>query len=210
MRIALPSVLLVAIVTVSLSACTVLDRIPNPKDMMRRNNIEQTGMLVVTDPADCEIVEGCGPRYTLRSSDFSKRTALFGDIQDDHAQHIVTVRGKRKILSESEQQQMNYHGGPEAINVNSYRVHAKIKYHRFLVEQAQLYTEDTYGCSLLWDKSFAWKLIDDVPYLIVRMTDTFSNKSYKPFVELWYNGKTGDLSRENKSSADLDPCARTS
>ena len=196
------------VLTLSVASCGVVERVPSPKDSFQRADLRKTGMLIVNRPVHCEGDVVCSPRYSLRDSRFKTSTPLFGEIDDEHAQLIITVRGSRKKLTDAEMQTMGHTGSANAIAVKSYRVHTKIKYHAFLIEQARKFTKQTYDCDLLWDKSFGWKLIDTIPYLVVRMTDSRSSATNKPYIELWYDGDSGEMMREHKSSTTLDPCAR--
>ena len=197
------------VLTLSVASCGVVERVPNPKDFFQRADLQKTGMLIVNSLTPCEGDAVCSPRYSLRDSKFIKSTPLLGDINEEHAQLVVTVRGWRKKLTDVEMQAMGHAGSANAIVVKSYRVHTTIKYHAFLVEQARLFTRQSYGCELLWDKSFSWKMIEAIPYLVVRITDSRSNATNKPFIELWYNGESGEMMRENQSPATLNPCVRS-
>ena len=196
------------VLTLSVAGCGMVERVPNPKDFFKRADFQKTGMLIVNTPVQCEGDVDCNPRYSLRDSRFIKSTPLFGDINEKHAQLIITVRGWRNKLTDAEMQTMGHTRSANAIAVKSYRVHSKIMYHAFLIEHARQFTKQTYGCDLLWDKSFGWKLIDSIPYLVVRMTDFDSSATNKPYIELWYDGNSGEMMREHKSSTALDPCAR--
>ncbi|MDH3378536.1 MAG: hypothetical protein OEQ39_16475 [Gammaproteobacteria bacterium] len=196
------------VITLSVAACSMVERVTDPKEFSGSADLQKTGMLIVSRPIHCESDVACSPRYSLRDSRFIKSTPLLGEIDEEHAQLVITVRGWRKKLTNAEMQTMGHTGSPSAIAVKSYRVHTKIKYHAFLIEQARQFIKKTYGCGLLWDKSFGWKLIDTIPYLVVRMTDTQSNATNKPYIELWYDGSSGEMMREHKSPAILDPCAQ--
>lgn len=197
------------VLIVLVAGCRMIERLPNPKHFFQRADMQQTGMLIVSDRVPCEAEETCRPRYSLRDSRFAKSTPLLGKINAEHAQLVITVHGKRKKLTDVEMQVMGHAGSANALSVKNYRVHTKIKYHAFLIEQARKFTNQTYGCELLWDNLFAWKLIDTTGYLVVRLTDSHSSATNKPFVELWYDGNSGEMIRENKSSPTLDPCVRS-
>lgn len=163
--------------------------------------VTRSGMLSVADPQECRVPSGCGPKYTLLDPTLSQRVALLGNIRDEHAQLIVTVKGRWSTPSEMQQ------GYERAIKVNKYRLRSSIKYRAFLLEQAARHTQRNYGCTLLWDTSFAWQIDEPKAYLIVRMTDMLEGRK-QPYLELWYDAENGEIVREAKNPGDLDPCAR--
>ena len=73
------------------------------------------------------------------------------------------------------------------------------------IELDQRVTVDQFGCDLLWDKSYSWDIEDDVPLLTVRMTDTYA-ESPQPWVELTFNGDSGELHATALNPHNLSPC----
>ena len=65
-------------------------------------------------------------------------------------------------------------------------------------------------CCTLWVllfSGFTWAQSKGRVYLMVRMTDSFSSSDNKPFLELVYDGKTGELVNAKSQPANLNPCA---
>ncbi len=164
--------------------------------------ITRSGMLLVMDPEKCGMPRGCGPKYTLLDPTLSQRVPLLGNIRDEHAQFIVTVKGRWTTPADTQQE-----GYERAIKVEEYRLRSSLKYREFLLERAARHTERNYGCTLLWDTSFAWQIDEPKAYLIVRMTDVLEGRN-QPYLELWYDAENGEIVREAKDPADLDPCVR--
>lgn len=171
------------------------------RDRDSADAITRSGMLSVADPKGCRMPRGCGPKYTLLDPALSQRVPLLGDIRDEHAQLIVTVKGRWATPADTPQ------GYERAIKVKKYRLRSSIKYRAFLLEQAARHTQRNYGCTLLWDTSFAWQIDEPKAYLIVRMTDMLEGRN-QPYLELWYDAENGEIVREAKNPGNLDPCAR--
>lgn len=168
--------------------------------------IEMTGILRVLLPEDC-VIEYCGPKYSLLNDTLWTEAILIGDIDKNHSNLIIQVFGKEIILTDDDRILINYFGPIDtAIYVEKYRLISSIEYHSFLVYKAREYTIKKYGCYIAWEKTFSWKIIEDTPYIIVRMTDTFSDCIPLPFIELWYHGDSGKFIKEINSLGGIDPC----
>ena len=166
--------------------------------------IVKMGMLRVV--LDCPF-EDCGPRYTLLNESLGIDAILIGDIDKNHSNLIVQVFGKNKLLTDEDRILTNYFGPiDKAIHVEKYKLISNINYHSFLPENARLYTIQKYGCFIVWNKSYYWKIIEDIPYIGVRMTNTFSDSIPFPFIEIWYNAKNGEFAKEVNSLYGIIPC----
>ena len=82
--------------TLLVASCGVVERVLSPEDSFPHAELQKTGMLIVNSPIHCEGDVACSPRYSLRDSRFKASTPLLGEIDDEHAQLIITVRGRRK------------------------------------------------------------------------------------------------------------------
>jgi len=145
------------------------------------------------------------PVMRLYDSTFKHSMTLLGDITNEHSELIIGIIGTLT--------------GTDSISVSSYQLLSRISYHDFLVREAGEYTANKYSCltsiyrpetnvyCTKWDKSFGWVLgsKDYTPILKVRMTNTFSTDTIKPYYELWYNGVTGDFIKEIRFP-DMDFC----
>jgi len=166
---------------------------------------DKIGMLS-TGLGSCLIPEGCGPKYRLVDApDLSERhppyvyTPLLGDIDDDHDQLMIGVIGQPTVLPPEEYGDMNYDGPTDAIAVKSYALLSKIKYHDFLMQEATEYTQQTYGCTIVWNKTFSWEMSEDGPILKIRLFGPF-------IIEMRYNGNTGEFIEEENNLDGYDPC----
>jgi len=172
------------------------------------------GMLSVILPENCCIPEGCGPTYKLMypAPDLNEiyppftYIPLLGNISHYHDQLIIKVIGEDTILPPEEYGSMNYYGPTYAIFVQEYELLSQIKYHDFLVPEAKNYTEQTYGCFICWNKTFSWEINGNQSIIKVRLTNTFSAETSLPFIELWYDGNTGQFIKEENNLNGNNPC----
>lgn len=169
-------------------------------------SVTLTGMLVIVDPNDCAIREGCGPKYRLMNETFSGYTVLIGDVKESDDQLLITVNGQFVPLPEQARLTRDYRGREEAIEVKDYEIHTKIKYRSLLVDKASQDSRERFGCNVLWDKQFSWALSNGRPILVVRLANIHAQISRSPFIELAYDGRTGALVSEKRSKPDLNPC----
>ena len=196
------------IVAVLLSSCGLMERnsqSDSESESAGSNESELTGMLVVVNPENCPLVDGCGPQFSLLGRKLETRIALTGEIQPEHENLILSVVGPTSPLASELEGKSGYDQVSATVAVEKYRVRSSIPYYPFLVEQATLVTEATYGCDLLWDKSYSWTIENAIPLLTVRMTNTFADAP-QPWVELTFNGDTGELVSDSTSSDSLSPC----
>ena len=168
-------------------------------------NTELTGMLLVIEPEKCPLVEGCGPRFSLLGRDLKSQVAVQGDILPDHDKLVLTVIGKASPVPEELKGKSGYERISAVVDVTKYRLRTAIPYRPFLVEQATAYSSENFGCDLLWDKSYTWGIEEGTSQLTVRMTDAFSGDS-PPWVELTYDGNTGDFIGVESQPESLNPC----
>jgi hypothetical protein len=178
---------------------------PQVDEQGSETKTELTGMLLVLEPEKCPLVEGCGPHFSLLGRELKSQIAIEGDIMPEHRNLILSVIGSPAPLPTEYVGQSGYERISGIMKVKKYRLRSSLPYHGFLVEQATEYTTRTFGCDLLWDKSFSWTIEDDVAHLIVRMTDTFSADP-QPWVQLAYNGSTGDLIDATVQPEGVQPC----
>jgi len=169
------------------------------------DELEVTGMLSVVRPKDCLASKGCKPFYRLYNQNFSVRTALSGDVHEVHDGMLVTLKGRWIPLSGPELKGGSWQRTDSAIEVANYDVVSGHRYRDFLVNRAEDFAKQTYGCGSAWDRSFGWQVVNREPYLIVRMTNPL-NRTNPEHVELWYHGKSGKFLRESKSHANVNPC----
>ena len=215
------STLITISLSIILTGCGVKERMVNLKNTVfdsysnsdsdsnsneyNDSSTELTGMLLVLDPEKCPLAKGCGPAFNLLGRNLQSQVAITGDISPDHHGLIISVIGTPSPLPSDLIDQSGYEKIQAMIEVSEYRLRSSIPYHGFLVEQASVYTTQSFGCDLLWDKSFQWSIEDGIPELSVRMTDTF-NLQPQPWVELIYNGNNGALIRKKTNPKDLNPC----
>lgn len=193
---------LALVAVLAVAACTARPFAEGEGEVVR------DGMLRVRLPGNCAAPEGCGPGYRLFDSTFSQWVPLLGDVRAEHAELVVTVQGGWRQLSDAEADRHGYPPDAPAIEVESYQVRSVIPYQRFLLGQANRYTRREFGCELLWDVSFSWHVDESHTSLIVRMTD-MTDEQNEPFLELRYDGNSGELLGERVDPAGLDPCRRT-
>lgn len=171
--------------------------------------VELTGILAIVNTQDCPLVEGCGPKYRIFSEDFDDRIPLLGDISDDHSDQLIKVQGVWTFLSDEESRGLNRDAGDAAVKVASYEILSPLKYRDFLIDEADQYTVENYGCSSLWDKSFRWRTNNDQLTLIVRLTESSLAREPLPYLELWFDANSRALTTESASSDGVDPCQAT-
>lgn len=166
-----------------------------------------TGMLHHSDPDACQFPGGCGPEFSLLDESLQSWIPLEGRIDSAHHNLVIEVEGKTTGISRDHREFLRESAGSYGIKVRRYRLLSSIPYHGFLVEQAGEFTTRKYGCELLWDKSFGWEAVGGRIHLLVRMTDTFSNRDPKPYLELVFDGETGHFLQENLEPWGTNPCA---
>lgn len=176
-----------------------------------------TGMLIIAN-TECDIPEGCGPKYQLWDSQFENFVPLLGNFTNDELEHILRVKGINTTLPISEYGKLGYRGPKEAVKVSSYSVLSKVQYHGFLVNEAGKYTAKKYPCLAFrneytsgafftkWNKAFAWEVHTNSTILKVRMTNTSSSETPQAFYELWYDGSSGFFIKEIKYPDNADFC----
>ena len=71
----------------------------------------------------------------------------------------------------------------------------QIPYRQLLLEQSTIDSEQFFGCPVLWDKRLSWERVGDSVELIARMVNQASPRAVKPYVELRYDGRSGDVIR---------------
>ncbi len=172
--------------------------------------VELIGILAVLDQDNCRLDDGCGPKYRIFSEDFDDRIALLGEIADDHRDQIIRVRGTWTFMSDEDRKGVDREWGDTAVDVTGYEVLSPLKYRDFLVDKANRYTEENFGCSSLWDKSFRWRINNDQLSLIVRITKSQVDLGSLPYIELRYDAQTESLIDEIKSSVKVNPCESAS
>ena len=201
--------LTLVIVSLVLSGCGLRDRVFGPDEAdtstETKQGTELTGMLLVIEPDRCPIVEGCGPRFSLLGRDLRSQVAIEGDILPEHVNLVLTVVGDANPLPEDLKGKSGYERVSAVVDVSKYRLRTAIPYRPFLVEQATQYTTENYGCDLLWDKSYSWSIVEGTSHLIVRMTDVSGGDS-APWVELTYDGNTGDFISVASRPDSINPC----
>ncbi len=165
------------------------------------------GLLQYSDPENCERSDGCGPEFGIVDSDFSALTPLYGKLKPEHHNLVISVQGRQTSVDRADADFLGGYSAGKAYRVKRYRLLTSIPYHQFLVEQASAYTSGTFGCDLLWDKTFAWRRVNDRVQLLVRMTDTLGNLDPAPYLELAYDGQSGHLVDATVMPEGMNPCA---
>ena len=166
---------------------------------------ELTGMLLVINPDDCPLASGCGPQFSLLGRNLTTQVAIQGDIDPAHDKLILSIVGDPSSLPDDLKTKSGYENVSAQVNVEKYRLRSSIPYHPFLADEAENYASDSFGCDLLWDKSFSWSIANDVPLLNVKMTNTLSPEP-QPWIELTYNGNNGQLIDSAVQPPDVNPC----
>lgn len=194
---------LIAVFAVALLAagCGTVERVRSMVDSPDRAHI---GMLVVVEPEDCMLPEGCGPRNRVYDEEFDRRVVALGELEAADSGRIVRLEGRWAASTAAGEGDDT----ERVLEVSDYRVLSRFEYHDFLVRQADLFARERFGCAVGWDKTFAWRMRGDVPYLIVRMTDTRTGEDPgAPRIELWFDGVTGHRVEVDIQPPDADPCA---
>jgi len=168
--------------------------------------VELVGVLAVVSKDRCKLESGCGPKYRIFSEDFDDRIPLQGDIDDTHDSQLIKVRGTWAFVSDDDKKGLDREWGDTAVQVTAYEVLSSLKYQQFLVSEANQFTNDNYGCESLWDKSFKWRINNNQPSLIIRLTQSGLDLESLPFLELWFDADSQALVRQQKSSDDVNPC----
>jgi hypothetical protein len=164
------------------------------------------GMLQYSPPGECPYPSGCGPEFSLLDETLSTWTPLQGDVDPAHNQLVIQVDGRTTGIDRDDREFLGSAAAENALKVRRYRLLSEIPYHDFLVAQASEFTTRKYGCELLWDKTFSWRLAEDRVHLIVRMTNTFHRSDTKPFLELSFDGTTGHFLKEDLEPWGINPC----
>ena len=193
--------------TLLLASCGLMDRQTNSDEegSPPSGKTELTGMLVIVDPEKCPLVEGCGPQFSLLGRKLDTRVALTGPIMPEHENLIISVVGRASELPADLAGKSGYETVSAAVKVKKYRLRSNIPYFPFLVEKASEVTIDQFGCDLLWDKTYSWTVENDEPLLSVRMTNTYADAP-QPWVELTFNGNSGELHATALNPHNLAPC----
>ncbi|GJL80909.1 MAG: hypothetical protein DHS20C01_05430 [marine bacterium B5-7] len=195
--------LLIILPGLSLIACAGQgDRVSNQE----LDDGQFVGMLHHSVPGECLSHDGCGPTFSLLDETLSRFTPLYGEADPKHDGLVIMADGDITRINKADARSLGDAAAARAIKMKRYRLLSKIPYHDFLVQQAGEYTINTYGCDLLWDKTFSWRYEDKQVHLQVRMTDTFSTMQPNPYVELSFDGTTGDLIGSALSPSDANPC----
>ena len=205
-------VILTVLLTVALSSCSMKPKINDSalgaqKELVRPGTkLKQSGFLKFTDTSRCDLSTGCGAEFSLLNASLSEITPLGGKFSIEHHNLLVEVEGKSAKVNKKYMSFLQSSSSGYAINVKRYRLLSKIPYHKFLIEQAELFTQRTYGCSVLWDKSFGWEVVDERALLKVRMTDSLNSSETKSFLELTFDGTTGHLFKQELQPWGSNPC----
>ena len=212
-----PPAILIISALLLLSGCGVKDKTADMKNPGFRgssdtkvegdgNTRELTGMLQVVDAAKCPLAEGCGPRFSLLGSDLKSQIEVEGDIKPEHERLILSVVGEPGPLADDRVGTSGYERINTTIKISQYRLRSSIPYYPFLVEKAAEFSAQNFGCEVLWDKTYSWTIEQDIPLLSVKMTDTFA-AAPQPWIELTYNGSSGEFVDSETSSDNITPCA---
>jgi len=201
------SILVCLIITgLALAACGGRnDTLENTSAMRPGIKLDQYGLLRFSPRIPCPFSTGCGPEFSLLSEDLQQITPLTGKLDPAHDGMLVVVQGKSRSIEKKHRDFLRTSSAGYGIKVKRYRIVSAIAYHGFLIEQAEIHTTRKYGCSVLWDKTFSWRIREDRPYLVVKMTNTQA-QAPRPFLELAYDGITGHLMNEVVEPPTLNPC----
>ena len=66
--------------------------------------------------------------------------------------------------------------------------------------------EEKYGCQNYWNATFSWEYINQQPIIKVKMTSSPKSNHSDIFVELLYEGNTGEFLKEINNLNGQDPC----
>ncbi len=167
----------------------------------------QTGMLLILDPDNCPLPDGCGPRYSLLDNDMKPTIALKGNVLNEHSGMVISAEGKLKALPEELRDKPGYEGIESILQIKRYHLKTSIPFSSFLVDQASRWSKEKLGCELLWDKSFSWQAGENRSRLIVRMTDTFHGSEPMPYIELHFDGNRGTFIEQQSELGGIVPCS---
>jgi hypothetical protein len=161
-----------------------------------------TGMLEVA--GDIRIPEFSGPEYTLWNEDFTTALPLLGPIRNDDDQLLISAKGY--WVEPTAQERKGNPGITGVLRVTSYDVKSRIRYHDFLVPAAKEHAQQLYGCSVEWNKTFGWDVGSSVPIIWVRMTNTFSVLTPRPYFEFSFDAKNGNFLGASDNLDGRSPC----
>lgn len=156
--------------------------------------VVETGMLLVLDPDQCLLAEGCGPTVSLLDESLENKIVLTGiDIEDlpSGRDIIVSVTGYPYPIHADLAGAPGYEGVQTMFEVDKLEANTSLPYRDFLIAQATQFTLGNYGCKLTWNKSYSWVKHAHGFKLSVTMTNTRS-MSPKPFLMLTFDAKTGE------------------
>ena len=205
-------IIVIACITLSMGACVKRatqkekQEISNASAVKPGIKLRQYGFLRYTDLSQCDLSTGCGSEYSLLGEDLSQITPLAGKFSPEHHNLLVEVSGKAGKVNRKYREFLRNSSAGYGIKVKKYRLLSEIPYHQFLIKHAELFTTRTYGCSVLWDKTFGWDVKDNRALLKVKMTNTSSPSDIKPFLQLTYDGITGHLLNQELEPWAAKPC----
>ena len=195
---------LVAGLLILTTACGVKDRMA--AHGFGGEKVERTGILRISSAQECLNPDGCGPAFVLLDEAFEVSHVLEGEFDPAHDQLLIAVEGRLQQPDEHRRQALQISGRTSLVEVKRYRTLSKVPYRNLLLEQSTADSEKLFGCSILWDKRLSWRFENDQVLLIARMVDSSSPRVVKPYVEIHYDGNTGDVVGTDTGSANLDPC----
>lgn len=179
-----------------------------PSALIMQNNT-RIGMLEVV--INCMIPEGCGPKYRLSNSGFTGWVGLLGNINNSDNGMIIEVFGYETKLPDNQKSMLNNEKDMKAIRVIKYKVLSKISdYHSFLMSESEKYMLKRFGCTCKWPNDckfkydgirFSWEYKNNEPILKVKWIQD------SKFVELWYDGNSGEFIKEIVSPPDAIFCS---
>jgi len=124
------------------------------------------------------------------------------NIPDEDDELMVVVYGAQSTALDSDMIETVR----DLIKVKGYKVLSKVPYHAFLRDEKSVYTKKEYGCKIGWNTSFAWDYRDGVPIIKVKMQRRLTDEESQPYIELWYDGNTGDFIKELNDLRFRNPC----
>jgi hypothetical protein len=164
--------------------------------------VRLTGMLAVTHLGISS--SGYGPTYVLWNKDFTIAVPLLGAIRDDDDQLLISVVGSWAD-STSPMSDDNF-GSGRVFEASHYDVKSRVHYHDFLVPAASNCARQLYGCSVPWNKTFGWDEGSGAPVIQVRMTDTFSSETPRPYIQFEFDAMNGGFLEVSDNLEGRDPC----
>lgn len=199
-RVPVTAAAAVAGLAVLTAGCGTVERV---RGMVGEPERAHIGMLVVVEPDECMLPEGCGPRNRVYDEEFERRVVVLGDLDAADSGRVVRLEGRWAAPTKTA-------GGAEArvFEAGGYEVLSRFDYQDFLVRRADRFARERFGCAVGWDKTFAWRLRGGVPYLVVRVTDARAGDAVPPRIELWYDGVTGHRVEADLQLGGTDPCAQ--